>query len=339
MPTGELVRIGAGDGLGIRKEREDKCTDIPLTHREFEGTTHTILVVWRHSLVPSRTYNEMCIHICAELVRLGCSKTKCLMSATTRRESEAVMWTSGSGALGLERKQRDQEKRRINNRHRTVITSEGNCTSPSILVRMQADGLGLNPSVETETGGAEHAQLEAGWHWCGSTWEEGMGRYGCLEKKPWCDRMGGAVHGRKTQRQCGLGPNRHTERARGAKWMQDGTGRPAGLEETMAALGIPEEEERERTGDRGMGRDDMMGMCREAWDDGAGIWELDAGRLVPGGDDGAGMRGDLLGAGMWGCRDDGAGMWGGSFQAGDLLAGRQWGKCGKLGWTGLKAKF
>ncbi|KAJ7824109.1 hypothetical protein B0H14DRAFT_2597490 [Mycena olivaceomarginata] len=79
---------------------------------------------------------------------------------------------------------------------------------------------------------------------------------------------------------------RHTERA-GAKWMQDGTGRPAGLEETMAALGasqgmlkgwgrtnrmdgelymqgIPEEEERERTGDRGMGRDDMMGMCREA---------------------------------------------------------------------------
>ncbi|KAJ7702526.1 hypothetical protein B0H14DRAFT_2648101 [Mycena olivaceomarginata] len=190
------------------------------------------------------------------------------------RESEAVMWTSGSGALGLERKQRDQEKRRINNRHRTVITSEGNCTSPSILVRMQADGLGLNPSVETETGGAEHAQLEAGWHWCGSTWEEGMGRYGCLEKKPWCDRMGGAVHGRKTQRQCGLGPNRHTERARGEV--------DAGWDRTASRVG-----------------------------------------------------GDHGGAG----RDDGAGMWGGSFQAGDLLAGRQWGKCGKLGWTGLKAKF
>ncbi|KAJ7683908.1 hypothetical protein B0H14DRAFT_2654601 [Mycena olivaceomarginata] len=188
-------------------------------------------------------------------------------------------------------------------------------------VRMQADGLGLNPSVETETGGAActaGGRMALVW----STWEEGMGRY-CLEKS----------HGR------------------GAKWMQDGTGRPAGLEETMAALVVTDKEAdvaqpldpprgRGTGEDRGQrnGRDDMMGMCREAWDDGAGIWELDAG-LVPGGDDGAGMRGDLLGAGMWGCRDDGAGMWGGSFQAGDLLAGRQWGKCGKLGWTGLKAKF
>jgi hypothetical protein len=78
----------------IGKEKEDKRTDIPLTHREFEGTTHTILVVWRRSLVPSRTRDEMRIRICAEQVRLEGPKTKCSVRAVTRRESEAAMWTS-----------------------------------------------------------------------------------------------------------------------------------------------------------------------------------------------------------------------------------------------------
>jgi hypothetical protein len=70
----------------------------------------------------------MRIRICAEQVRLGCSKTKCSMSAAT---SEAAMWTSASGALGLEQERRDQEEMRIYDGCRTVNTTERNCTFPS----------------------------------------------------------------------------------------------------------------------------------------------------------------------------------------------------------------
>ncbi|KAJ7815819.1 hypothetical protein B0H14DRAFT_2603135 [Mycena olivaceomarginata] len=45
VPTRELARVLVREmdlATGrIRKEREDKHTDIPLTHGEFEGTTHT----------------------------------------------------------------------------------------------------------------------------------------------------------------------------------------------------------------------------------------------------------------------------------------------------------
>ncbi|KAJ7886124.1 hypothetical protein B0H14DRAFT_2563448 [Mycena olivaceomarginata] len=48
---------------------------------------------------------------------------------STRRE--AAMWTSASGALGLEQERRDQEETRMYDGCRTVNTTERNCTFPS----------------------------------------------------------------------------------------------------------------------------------------------------------------------------------------------------------------
>jgi hypothetical protein len=76
--AGVGASIGAGDGLGRRENRErerGQTHRYPADTRRIEGTTHTILVVRRRSLVPSRTRDEMRIRICAEQVRLGGSKT------------------------------------------------------------------------------------------------------------------------------------------------------------------------------------------------------------------------------------------------------------------------
>ncbi|KAJ7815817.1 hypothetical protein B0H14DRAFT_2603133 [Mycena olivaceomarginata] len=129
------------------------------------------------------------------------------------------MWTSGSGAVGLERKRlKTQGKLHIS---LNPVSIQLQIDWQWSRVRVRADGLGLSPSVKTETGGEEHAQVEAGRHYRRCTREEGVGRDGRPEKKP--RRDGTGREGRKGEVDAGRGP--------------------AGSEQTMAVLvGIADKE-------------------------------------------------------------------------------------------------
>jgi hypothetical protein len=83
----------------IRKEREEKHTNIPLTNSKFEGTTHTqYLRCGGAAWAPNCTCDGMRIHICTEQVWLGCSEVNSSVSSTrdaaARRKSEATVRTN-----------------------------------------------------------------------------------------------------------------------------------------------------------------------------------------------------------------------------------------------------
>ncbi|KAJ7347287.1 hypothetical protein DFH08DRAFT_1002042, partial [Mycena albidolilacea] len=73
--------------------------------------------------VPSCTRDEMRIRICAEQVQLGCSNWSAAQEMPLHEGKVKLrwesMWTSTSGALGLERERWDQGERRIDHGRRT----------------------------------------------------------------------------------------------------------------------------------------------------------------------------------------------------------------------------
>ncbi|KAJ7850198.1 hypothetical protein B0H14DRAFT_2582156 [Mycena olivaceomarginata] len=376
-PTSAIDPIDQGSAVvdpsaGLTAARQDRGKVVPqqgpVGLQERDADMAWLGSTQRRSLVPSRTRGEMRIHICAEQVQLGCSKTKCSMSAATRRESEAAMWTSTSRALGLEQERRDQEE--MMGAALCRKTARCRCEGPGD-VDAERDQCIKARGVGTGGGGTS-----LGWQQTGGG--RGVGQVHGEDTAARGDRTSGS---QREGMAAGAG-RAHGVEAR----KRTGMARQEGCGETGRAwwdgTGLAGRQRRQAAGNAGAGFGQGRGGCVElaeedsggwAWRCGHG-WATRAGKASTSGEEAAAVavaqkgprRGSCVesgrgaGAGADGMEQgfrglavgrvfpggaDGAGMWGGAFRAGMMgrgsgaaLSGRgfvSWQTVGEVWGTGV----